>query len=125
MQNGVTGPRRPNDYTSEGFIDLSDQMEENDDTREQEEEEMECDAKNCLKPSGEHVDWVQCDYCKNWLHMMCIGVKKGEVDDETEFMCNLCKDSDFSKTRDVNNDGEDDDVVFVEYAASSTALCSS
>ncbi len=97
------------------------------DAQEQDEEETECDAKKCLKPSGEHVDWVQCDYCKNWLHMVCIGVTKHEVDNQTEFMCSLCRHTDSSKTKDdVNNeDEEDDDVLFVEFSSSNAALCSS
>ncbi|XKL68471.1 hypothetical protein PGB90_003962 [Kerria lacca] len=90
-----------------------------------EEEETECDAKQCVKPSGEHVDWVQCDYCKNWLHMICIGVTKREVDNQTEFMCSLCRNVDSSKNKEDNVDDDDDDVVFIEYTSNNAALCSS
>lgn len=90
----------------------------------EEEEEAECDAKKCLKPSGEQIEWVQCDYCKNWLHMICIGVTKVEVDNQTEFMCSLCKSTEFSKSSNTNDD-EDDDVVFVKYAPNNATVCSS
>lgn len=90
----------------------------------EEEEESECVATTCLKPTGEHVDWVQCDYCKNWLHMICIGVTKIEVDNQTEFMCTLCKNVEMAKNDEEADDDEDDDVVFVEYAPNAT-ICSS
>lgn len=89
------------------------------------EEESECVATKCLKPTGELVEWVQCDYCKNWLHMVCIGVTKIEIDNQTEFMCTLCKNVEKAKNEEDDDDEEDDDVVFVEYAPNSTTLCSS
>lgn len=94
-------------------------------TEVEEEEETECEAKMCLKPTGEHLDWVQCDYCKNWLHMICIGVTKGEVDDQTEFMCSLCKNVDSPQSKNDENEDDDDDIVFVEFASKNAAICSS
>lgn len=94
----------------------------------EEEEQTECDAKRCLKPSSEHVDWVQCDYCKNWLHMICIGVTKREVDSQTEFMCSLCRLADSSKMDDDEVDDEDvsdDDVLIVECTSNKAVLSSS
>lgn len=91
----------------------------------EDEEESECVATRCLKPTGELVEWVQCDYCKNWLHMVCIGVTKIEIDNQTEFMCTLCKNVEKAKNEEQDDDEEDDDVVFVEYAPNSTTLCSS
>lgn len=97
-----------------------------DDVEVEEEEQTECDAKRCLKPSSEHVDWVQCDYCKNWLHMKCIGVTKSEVDSQTEFMCSLCRKADSSKMDDdEDEDVSDDDVLFVDYTSNKAVLSSS
>jgi hypothetical protein len=93
----------------------------------EEEEETECEAKECLKPTGEHVDWVQCDYCKNWLHMICIGVTKGEVDDQIEFMCSLCKNEESPKSKNANeNEEDDDDILFMEsFTSQNATICSS
>lgn len=102
-------------------------VDDDDDVVVEEEDQTECDAKRCLKPSSEHVDWVQCDYCKNWLHMICIGVTKCEVDSQTEFMCSLCRlaDSTAMDGDDEENDVSDDDVLFVDCTSNKAVLSSS
>ena len=32
--------------------------------------------------------WIECETCLNWFHALCVGVI--ELDDETQFTCDLC-----------------------------------
>ena len=34
-----------------------------------------CSAKRCLQPTGDDINWVQCDKCEKWYHLFCIGKK--------------------------------------------------
>ena len=43
-----------------------------------------CDAKEWKSPKGKVINWIQCDSCQKWLHMMCVGMKK-KVADRIEF----------------------------------------
>lgn len=48
-----------------------------------------CPAENCLQPEGEEVNWVQCDCCNRWFHMICVGVS-AELAAEEDYMCVTC-----------------------------------
>ncbi|NP_001002166.2 lysine-specific demethylase 5B-B [Danio rerio] len=51
-----------------------------------------CPAESCLQPEGEEVDWVQCDCCNRWFHMICVGVS-AELAAEEDYMCVSCSTS--------------------------------
>ncbi|XP_046747489.1 lysine-specific demethylase lid isoform X3 [Diprion similis] len=58
-------------------------------------EEDDCAAVSCLRPSGREVDWVQCDGgCDGWFHMHCVGLDRAEIAEEDDYICSNCKDSD-------------------------------
>lgn len=38
-----------------------------------EEDDEICSAKRCLQPAGDDINWVQCDCCEKWYHLLCIG----------------------------------------------------
>nr|XP_054751747.1 lysine-specific demethylase 5A-like isoform X1 [Lytechinus pictus] len=48
-----------------------------------------CSAKKCLRPLGDDINWVQCDMCEKWYHLLCIGMKQQPEEDE-EFFCRVC-----------------------------------
>ncbi|XP_019634092.1 PREDICTED: lysine-specific demethylase 5C-like isoform X3 [Branchiostoma belcheri] len=60
------------------------------DHQEEEEDDQDCSAKRCLQPTGDEVDWVQCDRCEEWFHLVCVGLKHQPTDDE-EYVCRCCK----------------------------------
>ena len=37
------------------------------------------------------VDWVQCDKCELWYHLVCIGLTMERVSDDREFICGKCR----------------------------------
>ncbi|KAH9495294.1 Lysine-specific demethylase 5A [Bulinus truncatus] len=51
-----------------------------------------CSAFKCQRPTGEAVNWVQCDRCELWFHLLCVGLKKEEVRDEDDYVCFSCKE---------------------------------
>uniref|UniRef100_A0A1I7UCM9 Lysine-specific demethylase rbr-2 n=1 Tax=Caenorhabditis tropicalis TaxID=1561998 RepID=A0A1I7UCM9_9PELO len=60
---------------------------------EEEAEFKSCQARSCLKPYGDSVNWVMCDAgCKNWFHVICVGCTLKEVTDMHEFRCSACLD---------------------------------
>uniref|UniRef100_A0A0C9R8X8 KDM5A_1 protein n=1 Tax=Fopius arisanus TaxID=64838 RepID=A0A0C9R8X8_9HYME len=62
-------------------------------------EEDDCAAGNCLRPSGREVDWVQCDGgCDGWFHMHCVGLDRTELTEEDDYICSNCKDAEQSAT---------------------------
>ncbi|XP_066591934.1 lysine-specific demethylase 5A isoform X2 [Prorops nasuta] len=62
-------------------------------------EEDDCAALNCLRPSGREVDWVQCDGgCEGWFHMHCVGLDRTEIAEEDDYICSNCKDADQNST---------------------------
>lgn len=56
---------------------------------EEEEEDEDCSAMPCLRPTGE-VTWVQCDACKLWFHLHCVGLDKGDVSEQEDYICSQC-----------------------------------
>ena len=53
--------------------------------------EDDCSAGKCLKPVGQEVNWVQCDRCELWFHLLCIGMKQEDLVENEDFMCALCR----------------------------------
>lgn len=49
-----------------------DELIVNVDGDEDEDDEI-CSAKKCLRPLGDDINWVQCDCCEKWYHLLCIG----------------------------------------------------
>jgi len=37
------------------------------------------------------VNWVQCDRCEEWFHLLCVGLAEDEVSEEEEYECFNCK----------------------------------
>ncbi|XP_072766532.1 lysine-specific demethylase 5A-like isoform X1 [Anoplolepis gracilipes] len=63
--------------------------------QESSDEEDDCAAVNCLRPSGKEVDWVQCDGgCEGWFHMHCVGLDRTEIAEEDDYICSNCKEID-------------------------------
>ncbi|XP_043483616.1 lysine-specific demethylase lid isoform X3 [Leptopilina heterotoma] len=63
------------------------------------EDEEDCAAYSCLRPSGHEVDWVQCDGgCNGWFHMHCVGLDRTELAEEDDYICANCKDADQNTT---------------------------
>lgn len=36
------------------------------------------------------MDWVQCDGCNKWFHMVCVGLLKVELKPDEDFVCKSC-----------------------------------
>lgn len=47
---------------------------------------------------GEEVNWVQCDRCEEWYHLLCVGLGTDEVTEDEEYECFKCKNSDGTLT---------------------------
>ncbi|CAG5126826.1 unnamed protein product, partial [Candidula unifasciata] len=48
----------------------------------------ECNAKKCLNPEGKQVDWVMCDDCEQWYHVVCVKCPMEVVlNDDAQFHC--------------------------------------
>lgn len=41
--------------------------------------------------SGEEVNWVQCDSCEKWFHLLCVGLAEDEVSENEDYVCFVCK----------------------------------
>ncbi|XP_022238310.1 lysine-specific demethylase 5A-like isoform X1 [Limulus polyphemus] len=56
-----------------------------------EEDEDLCSATKCLKPTGEAVNWVQCDGgCEEWFHLYCMGLELKDVSETEDYICPGC-----------------------------------
>ncbi|XP_052677656.1 lysine-specific demethylase 5A-like isoform X4 [Crassostrea angulata] len=64
----------------------------------EEDDDDNCAAIKCLKPTGEEVNWVQCDRCEEWYHLLCVGLGTDEVTEDEEYECFKCKNSDSGLT---------------------------
>ncbi|XP_030827948.1 lysine-specific demethylase 5A isoform X2 [Strongylocentrotus purpuratus] len=68
--------------------DTKDELIVNVDGDEDEDDEV-CSAKKCLRPLGDDINWVQCDCCEKWYHLLCIGMKQ-QPDEDEDFVCRIC-----------------------------------
>lgn len=58
---------------------------------EEEEEDEDCSAMPCLRPTGKAVVWVQCDgACELWFHLHCVGLDKGDISEQEDYICSQC-----------------------------------
>ncbi|XP_060536909.1 lysine-specific demethylase 5 [Cylas formicarius] len=54
-------------------------------------EDEDCAANGCLKPTGQNVDWVQCDGgCEQWFHMACVGLSVEDINEDEDYICMAC-----------------------------------
>jgi len=67
-------------------IDDDEQSKDDDDN-----DDEDCSARPCCKPLGEEVEWVQCDKCENWYHVVCVGISAEEAGKLDVYMCPYCK----------------------------------
>ncbi|KAJ8923502.1 hypothetical protein NQ315_010080 [Exocentrus adspersus] len=50
-----------------------------------------CAANGCQKPTGQNVDWVQCDGgCEQWFHMACVGLSAEDINEDEDYICITC-----------------------------------
>ncbi|KAK3776769.1 hypothetical protein RRG08_058519 [Elysia crispata] len=68
--------------TKEELVMLDDSDDNDDD----------CSAVKCLKPIGEAVNWVQCDRCELWFHLLCVGIKAEDIRDDEDYVCFSCRE---------------------------------
>ena len=54
-------------------------------------EDGECSATQCIRPMANEISWVQCDACQNWFHLVCVGLTKESVDKIESYNCFQCK----------------------------------
>ena len=45
----------------------------------------------CGFASGTEVNWVQCDRCEEWFHLLCIGMGEDEISEHEDYVCYKCK----------------------------------
>lgn len=56
-----------------------------------EDDDESCAANGCQKPTGQNVDWVQCDGgCEQWFHMACVGLSAEEINEDEDYICVTC-----------------------------------
>ncbi|CAB3371603.1 Hypothetical predicted protein [Cloeon dipterum] len=60
-----------------------------------------CNSEKCVRPSGDEVNWVQCDGCTAWFHLVCEGVGKSEINSTDEYICRSCNKLALSCTNDL------------------------
>ncbi|XP_017783034.1 PREDICTED: lysine-specific demethylase lid isoform X2 [Nicrophorus vespilloides] len=64
--------------------------DEEEDDDEGDEDAM-CAVSTCLQPSGDEVDWVQCDGgCEQWFHMACVGLSAKDINEDEDYICSTC-----------------------------------
>lgn len=40
--------------------------------------------------TGDEVEWVQCDKCENWYHVVCVGISAQDASKIDEYVCPYC-----------------------------------
>lgn len=54
-----------------------------------EDDQEECSARVCKKPTGAPIDWIQCDKCTKWYHQICLSLTAEEANVE-KYFCPSC-----------------------------------
>lgn len=54
-----------------------------------EDDQEECSARVCKKPTGPSIDWIQCDKCTKWYHQICLSLTANEANVE-KYFCPSC-----------------------------------
>ncbi len=54
-------------------------------------EEAMCSAGQCARPTSSEVNWVQCDTCQLWYHLVCVGLTNESVQTIAAYFCYPCK----------------------------------
>ncbi|VUZ49862.1 unnamed protein product [Hymenolepis diminuta] len=54
-----------------------------------EDDQEECSARVCKKPTGPSIDWIQCDKCTKWYHQICLNLTAAEANVE-KYFCPSC-----------------------------------
>ena len=49
-----------------------------------------CAASTCRLPDGDQVEWVQCDQCKRWFHLVCLDLESSYVKRLESYCCDGC-----------------------------------
>ncbi|KAL8614742.1 hypothetical protein ACOMHN_055300 [Nucella lapillus] len=49
-------------------------------------DDEDCSAVKCLRPTGNAVNWVQCDSCELWFHLLCVGLGTNEISEEEDYI---------------------------------------
>ena len=49
-----------------------------------------CASRQCEQPRGQSIDWVQCDECARWYHIICVGITVNTARNE-DFKCTSCE----------------------------------
>ncbi|XP_006815984.1 LOW QUALITY PROTEIN: lysine-specific demethylase 5A [Saccoglossus kowalevskii] len=61
-----------------------------DDDDDDDEEDESCSAKVCKQPTGDDINWVQCDGgCELWFHLVCIGLSEEQAQKD-DYICKTC-----------------------------------
>ena len=50
-------------------------------------QETTCNAMDCTRPTDDRIQWVQCDNCTGWFHMLCMRINKAP---DGPFYCHNC-----------------------------------
>lgn len=57
-------------------------------------DDEDCAANGCQRPTGQNVDWVQCDGgCEQWFHMACVGLSAEDINEDEDYICITCSRS--------------------------------
>ncbi|XP_070558275.1 LOW QUALITY PROTEIN: lysine-specific demethylase 5A-like [Ptychodera flava] len=60
-----------------------------DEDEDEDDEDEKCSAKVCKQPTGDDINWVQCDACEQWFHLACIGLSE-EIAENEDYICSPC-----------------------------------
>ncbi|XP_076331157.1 lysine-specific demethylase 5A-like isoform X4 [Tachypleus tridentatus] len=92
------------------------------DSQSEEEEDL-CSATKCLRPTGEAVNWVQCDGgCEEWFHLYCMGLELKDVSETEDYICPGCVEMSAREAMVVAPTIIKADVSDSDYASQSTDL---
>ncbi|XP_069693074.1 lysine-specific demethylase 5A-like isoform X2 [Periplaneta americana] len=78
-------------------------------------DDEDCAAPTCLRPTGHEVDWVQCDGgCDKWFHLHCVGLDKDDINEDEDYICKNCmlsQDHDQDTEQDNDQDADNQHII--------------